>query len=1205
MCTKALLFCIFLVSFGAAAQITETYYSNPEGLEDGTIKDHIKDSTTMILAGAAMGTYSGQPVVFRLDSFGDVVWSTIDFDTAVYSNFNAHYAHQICMDDSFIYAVIVTESWPYMYKELWKIDAATGAFVWRNDFYSSYLRRPEHLIDYDSSHFIIAYNEAQLYPKFALISKLTGDTTSTHLIHYPYSARFGIGKDSDHNLYVTYNSHMVKRSAANPNTILWDVQHSSAQISAFQHVHLDENDSLYFFGSRDASLEFGKVLEINRLTGEMNWHLETSYGSMAFEDLVDRDGYLYVAWRHIYVGGGSYPFMSCKIDKAGDSLMWINSHVFTGVGSPDVHSGNSMGIRSIDVDNSGHVYLTGYYRDANYGPEAWGMIKVNGTTGITAFEKTITEDVTTFDNISVGMVACVFSNRLYFVGELETYHLNYYERNKLCYVRMDPATGTTLVKKYVNPGHQFPSKTLDITNDAFGNASYLKQLGTTIRIEHYDFNGNQNWIKTLSSTDKVLFGERIHHLMDSTTLVVASTSGTTSSYPYYSANRDSLHFYWIASNGSFISHLRAPVGLANIRVTDIISDSNKAYVFYSKNNVLYCLRVTSANVSSETLLQITAVNSTSLGHPKYVVHGDSNTALICGLKSGMNRVISLNKNTLTSTNIGVINSFQSVYHVEKGDSHDLFICGKSTSGFDQLIHYNYLSQSIYWTQTYDPSSHMYGFVFDADSTYLYTMSQSSNDIVVKKVNSTTGVQLWATSYNGQSGLEDNALDIAFDPFRGHLVLSGYEQHLNGSSNYKSVWIGVIDTNGSPIDTIVKHGAFPGDNFGQCVEVLPNGRVLAGGNLNHPTLRKAGFIYELYDPLFCQAIVNDTGFCSYTSQSGNWTWTSSGTYIDTISGSNCDSLVVYNLSLGTYSNQAVVNGCDSFSWSVNGQSYTQSGVYMETFTSSLGCDSTEVLNLTMNNSYLMYDSVTSCDTYNWIATGLNYNSSGNYVALLTSSAGCDSTEVLNLTINNAYMMYDSITSCGTYNWVATGLNYDSSGNYVALLTSATGCDSTINLSLKVKDANSDFTDSAGVLKATDSFAAYQWLKCSGSFVNLLGDTFQTYVVQDTGSYALAVYKDGCVDTSQCVSITNVGLLTRVQGLLQVYPNPTQGRLTIFLPENYPYLTVHQLDLSGRPIEAYELNNLETQEITLKGSAGIYLLQLQSQGLRISQVRVVKY
>ena len=90
----------------------------------------------------------------------------------------------------------------------------------------------------------------------------------------------------------------------------------------------------------------------------------------------------------------------------------------------------------------------------------------------------------------------------------------------------------------------------------------------------------------------------------------------------------------------------------------------------------------------------------------------------------------------------------------------------------------------------------------------------------------------------------------------------------------------------------------------------------------------------------------------------------------------------------------------------------------------GCDSTAILNLTINQSDNTSSSVISCDSYTW--DGNTYSVSGIYTNVYTNSVGCDSTHTLNLTINNSSTGITTVTACDSYIW--DGNTYSVSGIY---------------------------------------------------------------------------------------------------------------------------------------------------------------------------------
>jgi hypothetical protein len=183
---------------------------------------------------------------------------------------------------------------------------------------------------------------------------------------------------------------------------------------------------------------------------------------------------------------------------------------------------------------------------------------------------------------------------------------------------------------------------------------------------------------------------------------------------------------------------------------------------------------------------------------------------------------------------------------------------------------------------------------------------------------------------------------------------------------------------------------------------------------------------------------------------------------------CDSVITLDLTINnSTSNSSTETACDSYTWAVNGQTYSASGTYTNVSTIANGCDHTETLNLTINNPSTGTDVVTACDSYTWI-DGNTYTASNNLAThVLTNAAGCDSTVTLDLTITNSDTGTDSQTACDTYTWI-DGNTYTASNNSAThVLTNTSGCDSTVTLDLTINNSYST-TDNQG---ACDN---YTWI-----------------------------------------------------------------------------------------------------------------------------------
>jgi hypothetical protein len=97
--------------------------------------------------------------------------------------------------------------------------------------------------------------------------------------------------------------------------------------------------------------------------------------------------------------------------------------------------------------------------------------------------------------------------------------------------------------------------------------------------------------------------------------------------------------------------------------------------------------------------------------------------------------------------------------------------------------------------------------------------------------------------------------------------------------------------------------------------------------------------------------NDTiiGCDSLVSPSGIYTWTTSGNYVDTITSPlGCDSVVNINLTLNSSSTgQLTTTACNTYTSPSGNNTWTSSGTYTDVIPNAVGCDSVITINLTVN------------------------------------------------------------------------------------------------------------------------------------------------------------------------------------------------------------------------------------------------------------------
>ena len=201
--------------------------------------------------------------------------------------------------------------------------------------------------------------------------------------------------------------------------------------------------------------------------------------------------------------------------------------------------------------------------------------------------------------------------------------------------------------------------------------------------------------------------------------------------------------------------------------------------------------------------------------------------------------------------------------------------------------------------------------------------------------------------------------------------------------------------------------------------------------------------------------------TYTWIDGNTYTASNNTATFTLTNAaGCDSVVTLNLTLSSSTiNTIEKTVCDKYEWTDgDGQTYTASGVYTYNYTTLEGCNGTDYLVLTVNNSSSSTETATACDSYTW--NGETYTESGVYTFNTTNAAGCDSTATLTLTINASNTGVDVQTACDTYTWIDNNVYTASNNTATYTLTNAAGCDSVVTLNLTINNSvATSFADEA--------------------------------------------------------------------------------------------------------------------------------------------------
>ncbi len=195
-----------------------------------------------------------------------------------------------------------------------------------------------------------------------------------------------------------------------------------------------------------------------------------------------------------------------------------------------------------------------------------------------------------------------------------------------------------------------------------------------------------------------------------------------------------------------------------------------------------------------------------------------------------------------------------------------------------------------------------------------------------------------------------------------------------------------------------------------------------------------------------------------------------------------------------------------------------------------------------------------------------------------------------------------SSCGPYT-APSGAVFTSSGTVTDIIPNAAGCDSTITIALVVNNVNTSVTQSGPALTAIATGVSYQWMDCNTGAI-IPGAINQGYTATANGSYACIITQNTCVDTSNCLNVTGIGMAENAfASTISLYPNPSLGNFEINLGATYANVTVTVTDIAGRVVLSQQVSNTNLIPMQLNEAAGAYQITINADG-NSAAIRLIK-
>jgi hypothetical protein len=338
------------------------------------------------------------------------------------------------------------------------------------------------------------------------------------------------------------------------------------------------------------------------------------------------------------------------------------------------------------------------------------------------------------------------------------------------------------------------------------------------------------------------------------------------------------------------------------------------------------------------------------------------------------------------------------------------------------------------------------------------------------------------------------------------------------------------------------------------------------------------------------IQSETACGTYTWPVDGNTYSNSGTYNGLITSSTgCDTLVTLDLVINEpVQSVDVVSTCDStYTW-VNGVTYTSNNnTATMVFQTVNGCDSVVTLDLNLYDVQNATETVVSCGPFTWM-DGVTYTQTPIVAPNFThtNSNGCDQVTYLNLTVLEPTSSTNSVTACGAYTWI-DGITYSSSNNTAThVLINAAGCDSVVTLDLTIAPIDNSVSVNGMTLTSNQSNAQYQWFEDANGLQIIPGATNQSFTASQNGTYVVEVTQSSCTNISSANIIASAGIDEEIRPDITLSPNPSNGQFKI----DGDWVSATLYDLTGRAI-AMQSDPMSKQVNASGIATGKYILTVQ--------------
>ncbi|NNC94403.1 MAG: T9SS type A sorting domain-containing protein [Chitinophagales bacterium] len=144
-----------------------------------------------------------------------------------------------------------------------------------------------------------------------------------------------------------------------------------------------------------------------------------------------------------------------------------------------------------------------------------------------------------------------------------------------------------------------------------------------------------------------------------------------------------------------------------------------------------------------------------------------------------------------------------------------------------------------------------------------------------------------------------------------------------------------------------------------------------------------------------------------------------------------------------------------------------------------------------------------------------------------------------------------------------------------------------------DSINTAVNQAGPVLTADTGLSYQWVDCNTGYSPIPGETNQEFTATVNGDYAVILSNGTCNDTSECITVTSIGIEENTFADPKIYPNPTDGNITIDAKVFNTDVHVKITNVLGESVFSEYFSSENNIRLQFEGNPGFYFVQISNE------------